>query len=86
MVEQVCLPDETIREIAMQCGRGWTRSEKPKTALYLEWQMSRIASYRRVIEMAPRYIRSRDGMSKEIRDAIWAHVCAETDLLWKATY
>lgn len=86
MIEPVFLPDETVRQIAMQCGRGWYREEKPRTALYLEWQMSRLANYRRVIELAPRFIRSSDGMSQDTRNAIWAHVCVETDLLWKATY
>lgn len=78
------LPDSTIREIAMRCGRGWYRADKPRTAGCLEWQSWRIANYHRVVELAPRYVRDRDGLNQDTRNAIWAHVCAETDILWKA--
>ena len=82
---EVLLSDETSREIAMRCGRGWYRADKPLTALIHDWQLSRLANYRRVIAIAPQYIRGRDGMSRETCNAIWAHVCAETDLLWRAS-
>lgn len=83
-MQSTVLPDSAIVEIAMRCGRGWYRAEKPKPAICVEWQLERLGNYRRVIELAPRYVRDRDGMSQATRDAIWAHVCTETDLAWKA--
>lgn len=82
---EATLSDEAIREIAMRCGRGWHRAEKPATAMSFEWQMSRLSNYRRAIAIAPRYVRDRDGINEDTRNAIWAHVCTETDILWKAT-
>ena len=84
-MSKATLSDYAIREIAMRCGRGWYRAEAPRVALCREWQESRIENYRRVIDIAPRYVRDRDGLSADTRSAIWAHVCTETDLAWKAS-
>lgn len=78
------LRDDTVREIALRCGRGWFYADKPKAAPCLEWQLARLANYNRVMELAPRYVRSMDGITDSIRSAIWIHVCVETDLRWKA--
>lgn len=85
-MDVLLLPDRTITEIAMRCGRGWFRAQKPQPAESLEWQMSRIENFRRVIERAPQYARGHDGLSRDSRNAMWVHVCMETDLHWKAAH
>jgi hypothetical protein len=78
------IPSYTVSDIASRCGRGWYFAERPRAADSMEWQMARINNYMRVMDIAPSHIRDRDGMTDRTKAAIWAHVCAETDLRWKA--
>ena len=78
------IPENTVREIAARCGKGYFYADKPKAAESLGWQLERLSNYCKVMEIAPRYVRDRDGLTDKIRNAIWVHVCVETDLRWKA--
>lgn len=78
------LPERTLRELAYRCGRGWSmRGDKVPVAMTYREQMSRIANYRIVVEMAFQYLRRGERM-EDLRDGIWNHVCAEVGLFIKS--
>jgi hypothetical protein len=76
------LPESTVLDIARMCGNGWMRKhERIPVSSTLFWQRSRIENYAVALQLAAVHVPAGHGMTRDRKDAIWRHVCAEVDLM-----